>query len=413
MFSVEKNNAKVGKYLAELIDGQYKSRRAFCRDYLDACGEDINEESVGRMSNRVSQMIKGEKAIQTYDLPIFTKLLGVSCEQIVSAGECAVPVLNRVTNYSIACSKDKEEWKRYIERDDKLILNSDEYCKTVLDYAIEFRNYDFVKFLMDHKYIWFDSRDENDYFQTFGAGTSIKRRDVSHVDWGLEGRIKYEDDLRVDMIALAADNEDFEMLNRLRAREIPQLYHRVHYIAGENPDFSVGFSERTVNHIACSNEMILDYFTDPFEISDDTRYKDGSKRKHTFQYPYISELLDQLIIEKADFTETALKKCLKYNEGVYKKLKELVKLIKNDEFYSEAYDKDMWKKACMDGFRFYDDGNIVMFYVYLSSKKIDGLVTNIAHVKKMPKTPILKHWAEDLNESYDKTITFTEHLEEI
>ena len=128
------------------------------------------------MSNRLAQIAKGNKAIQTYDLPHFTELLGGSREQILSAREYSAPLSSRVTNYSIACSKDRKKWEAYIRHADKLILNSDEYCKTVLYYALEFGNYELIEFLMDNQYIWFDSRKDQDYIQTFGAGTSIEQR---------------------------------------------------------------------------------------------------------------------------------------------------------------------------------------------------------------------------------------------
>ena len=158
MFKVEKNNLKIGKYLDYLISQKYASRRAFCRAYIQTIDEDPTNETINNMSNRLAQIVKGNKAIQTYDLPYFCELLGVSCEQILSAGEYSAPIANRVTNYSIACSKNPAIWEAYINRADKLILNSDEYCKTVLDYALEFANYELIKFLMDHNYIWFDSR---------------------------------------------------------------------------------------------------------------------------------------------------------------------------------------------------------------------------------------------------------------
>ena len=100
-----------------LIDNKYESRRAFCRDYISLSGGVVTDDAVSSMSNRLSQIIKGKKAIQTYDLPYFTDLLGVSCEQILSAGECSVPISNRVTNYSIACSMNTEEWEELTEED--------------------------------------------------------------------------------------------------------------------------------------------------------------------------------------------------------------------------------------------------------------------------------------------------------
>ena len=113
MFKVEKNNAKIGAYLADLIDQKYESRRAFCRAYISANGEVPTNETINNMSNRLAQIAKGNKAIQTYDLPYFTELLGVSCEQILSAGECSATLSSRVTNYFIACSRDPKEWEAY------------------------------------------------------------------------------------------------------------------------------------------------------------------------------------------------------------------------------------------------------------------------------------------------------------
>ena len=417
MFKVEKNNAKIGKYLSNLIEQKYESKRAFCCAYICAAGEEPTNENLNNMSNRLSQIIKGNKSIQTYDLPYFTDLLGISCEQILSAGEYIVPIANRVTNYSIAGSKDSAEWEKYIKREDKLILNCDEYCKTVLDYALEFGNYDFIKYLMDNKYIWFDSRKDNDYAQTFGAGTSIERRQISSVDYGLEGKLKTEDELRTNLIALAADNGDIEMLNNLRARENPQLYLRAHFLSGQHPDFESCNNERMLKHIAASSNKILDYFTDSFEIRDNVRYKDGSERTHTFMFPYISKLLDLLITAKSNFAQTALTKALEYNNKTYNKLCKLILAVKNDERYAEEYMKVLWIKACRQELAFYENGDIVMFSAIYSTANdknhINGIITNVPHITKIPSSHELRQLAEELNESYEKIKNIKEHLEEI
>lgn len=413
MFKIEKNNSKIGKYLDDLIGQKYESRRAFCRAYIQATGEEPTNETINNMSNRLTQIVKGNKAIQTYDLPYFCELLGVSCEQILSAGECSVPIANRVTNYSIACSKDPAEWEACINRADKLILNSDEYCKTVLDYALEFGNYELIKFLMDHNYIWFDSRKDQDYIQTFGAGTSIERRKIDYIDYGLEGKLKTEDELRINLIALAADHKDIKMLNRLRARENPQLYYRAHYLLAQHPDFDSFYNERMVKHIASSSDEVLDYFTDPFEVRDQFRYKDGSNRAHTFLFPYISQLLDMLIATKSSFAETALKKAIKHNAKTYKRLWDLILSVKNDEYYSAEYMKDLCIKVCKDDFDFFDNGNIVMFKAIFSRASVDGIITNVAHVTKTPSSPILKHLVDELNESYLNIKNLKENLGDI
>ena len=414
MFKVEKNNSKIGKYLADRIDQKYESRRAFCRAYIQATGEEPTSETINNMSNRLAQIVKGNKAVQTYDLPYFCELLGVSCEQILSAGEYSVPIANRVTNYSIACSQDPAEWEAYINRDDKLILNSDEYCKTVLDYALEFGNYEFIKFLMDNHYIWFDGRNDQDYIQTFGAGTSIERRRNGDIDSGLEFKLKTEDELRINLIALAADREDIKMLSELRARENPQLYYRAHYAPGCVPDFDSFYDERMVKHIASSSEEVLDYFTDSFEVRTRFRYKNGSDRVHTFLFPYISQLLDLLIVTKSPFAETALKKAIKYNKKTYKRLRELIVSVKNDEYYdkyfSEEYANVLWLADCKQDLYFFDNGSIVMFSATFAHTGLDGIITNVAHATKMPSSPILKHLVDELNESYLNVKNLKENL---
>ena len=414
MFKVE-NNAKIGKYLDNIIKQQYKSRRAFCKAYISASGEEPNDQTIANMNNRLTQIIKGNKAIQTYDLPYFTELLGVSCEQILSAGKCPPPLTSRVTNYLIANSKNEDEWEKYINHEDKLFLNADEYCKTVLDYAFEFKNYEFIKYLMDKKYIWFDSQDDKNYAMTFGAGTSVKRRAVHDIDCGLQEELTYKDDLRIKLIALACDNNDIQMLNDLRAREIPQLYRDAHYLLHKAPNFSAGYNAEMIEHIAGSNEFVLDYFTDPFEIRDNVKYKDGSKRTHTFMFPYISELLNRLAAAKSPFMETALKKALRYNEKTYKRLCELILAVKNDAYYSSVYMKDVWIKACKDEFQFYEDEDVVAFGASLTAsyKRIEEIITNVPHITLKPSTPALKYLADELNESYLKIVSLKEHLEEL
>ena len=83
-------------------------------------------------------------------MPIFSELLNVSCEQMLSAGATSVPRTNRRTNYNIAFSTDERDWIDYINREDCIAAYADEFGKTVLDYALEFKNYGFIRFLIDN-----------------------------------------------------------------------------------------------------------------------------------------------------------------------------------------------------------------------------------------------------------------------
>lgn len=128
------------------------------------------------MANRLSQILNGKKEIQLYDLPLFCRLLEVSCEDILSAGMSRTPASARLTNYTAAFSKDRREWESYVNREDSPILNADEYGKTFIDHALEAGNYDLLKYLMDKHYIWFVGAEKEDCFAGFGAGTSIEKR---------------------------------------------------------------------------------------------------------------------------------------------------------------------------------------------------------------------------------------------
>lgn len=269
MFEIEKDNAKIGKHLEKLILSKHKSIRQFCKEYLELSRGNYDEKELDNMATRMSAIINGKKSIQFYDLPIFCELLEVSCEEIITAGRHYEPISGHVTNYEIAFSKDRDKWEKYINRPDKLILNSDEYCKTVIDYALEFKNYDFLKYLMDKNYIWFVDNSERDCTQQangFGAGTSIKKRkiyEVDSLDAELMDHIK-ENRLRQKLIALAIEKEEFHMLDTLRAREVPALY-----------EIAIGFSTETscedyydnmvIEEIVTHNE-VLDYFTESKQI---------------------------------------------------------------------------------------------------------------------------------------------------
>lgn len=183
MFTIGTDGNKLGLHLREVIYKNYESVRQFCKAYLELRDGETNDEEIRKLLNRFSQILKGTKRIQIDDLPYVTELLGISCEEVLSGGTVYIPVSNRVTNYDIAFSHDRDVWDRYMKREDKLFLNCDEYCKSVIDYALDFKNYDFIKYLMDEHYIWFvDLSEWKSFGFSYGAGTSVKRRDIGDID---------------------------------------------------------------------------------------------------------------------------------------------------------------------------------------------------------------------------------------
>ena len=410
MFKIKTNN-EIGEYLNYLILQKYSSIRKFCKDYLKLDRRPVNDDEIRKMANRMSQIIKGAKAIQTYDLPIFTELLDVTCEQILSAGECRVPKKQRTTNYSIAFSKSRKEWDEYIKREDRLILNPDEYAKTVIDYAIEAGNYNFLKYLIDKKYIWFvdNERDNTFFYPTFGAGTSIERRKLDYHDM-LQYKLNSEDNLRMEIIALAAANNDFKTLEMLKAREIPMFYNIIQYISWSNLDRENVYNpSRLVKIIADASDEIIEYFTTPFQVVDPRPHKDSVVRSYTFVFPFYSELLEELIKRNHKYTEFALRTAIEHNRNTYEQLKKQIEAVVEEDLKYHAYadeqylerlrkdalartvrEIDFYEKLHVLGFEDYRYGNITR--------------TNIVCVSQKSKELIINHLIDDVNSLYRKII---------
>lgn len=389
MFKV-KTNKEIGEYLKYLISQKYPSDRNFCKEYLKLSNAQINDDEIRKMANRVSQITKGFKAIQTYDLPIFTELLDVTCEQILSAGEYCVPKSRRTTNYSIAFSQNKAEWEEYIHRKDRLILNPDEYDKTVIDYAIEARNYHFIKYLIDKKYIWFIN-DENSNYRTFGAGTNIQHRENGFQNI-LQYRLNSEDNLRMEIIALAVENNDFETLELLKAREIPMLRNIVQYLNWRETDYeNVYDASRLVKCIANASDEIIEYFTTPFEVVAPNHQNDSETRSFTFVFPFYSELLAELIKKNHRYTAFVLRKAIDYNKKTYEQLKAQAEIFVNDEYtYKPILDLNFYKKL-----------HIICFDDY---RNRNSTKTNIICVSQKSNSPILDSLIDDVNSWYEKAI---------
>ena len=341
MYKVD--NKRIGKYLSKLIDNsRFKNDRQFSIAYLHSTKTPESTENIQNMQNRICQIKKGNKSIQIYDLPVFAELLGVSTDDILSAGTVKLPTFTHKTNYSIAFSKEPKEIENYINREDKLFLNPDEYNKTFIDYALEAENYTLLKYLMDHNYIWFvgdnskeyycSHRDDSRDFESFGAGTSIKRRELHNIDL-LEFTFKHQCDLRYKMISLALKEKDLEMLNKLHAKEVPFLYRLdmggsyvvENFVLSKTKNF-----QEFIETIVGSDNSIINYFFEPFTIKY-THLGHKYNFKNIFIAPFTGKILEALIINHQVFeSKIFLQKAINHNQ----KMKNII--LKNIADYKQT-----------------------------------------------------------------------------
>jgi hypothetical protein len=418
MFEVDKT--QIGEYIANRIsESSYKSDRQFGIAYLKERYGSVNDADIPNIQNRICQIKKGNKWIQLEDLPYFSKLLNVSIEDIISAGNSSNPVSDRLTNYSIAHSTNPDEWEAYINHPDKLILNPDEYNKTVIDYALEFGNYTFLKYLMDKKYIWFVSDDKAQYHEAFftydagfGAGTSIKRREIGYTD-PLETRMLSMDDLRYKMISLSLKNKDFDMLERLHAREIPLLYNLSDSYLVLRDKITLPDSKNVKQFISlladCSNTT-LKYFFEPFTIT-------GAHidNENTFIFPYIGSLIDTMIKRKNKNISLFIEKAIKYNSDVIKTFNQIMNIAKErcSKFYNprnSGIDEDIIKRESLRYYYFYPNTGFVSYSAPIMSKKDSHifLTTNVIRITAKSSDPELQFLIDELNSTYQYFVDLLE-----
>jgi len=201
------------------------------------------------------------------------------------------------------------------------------------------------------------------------------------------------------VLACSLNRKDFDLIDKFLKHNGSQRLHRhkLSYCSDETSR-RVLCGIETFNLVPKIEHLLLEFFLLDLVF---------------VRQSHISDLLDCLIVCKSFFTETALKKAIEYNKRTYKKLCELILSVKNSDYYSAEYMRGLWANACKQDFDFFENGDIVMFRAIYSRNSVDGIVTNVAHVTKMPTTPILKHLAEELNTSYDQIKNLKDNLKEL
>lgn len=401
------DNKQIGAYLKEAISRSgFPSVRQFGKACLKERKEPTDDEALRKMANRLSQILKGSKGVQLEDLPVFSRLLEMSCEEILSAGKNVAATSGHVTNYSTALSEDPEEWEAYLAREDQLILNADEYGKTVIEYALEFQNYAFVKYLMEHGFIWFVGGEEHKYFPYFGAGTSIKCNGCLSRNHNVLDVRMHEQKLRMEMILLAIRNGDIQMLEKLHAREIPAMYEANCYSPKPLPE-EQREDPGLVEALMEADDGILEYFTTEFEIPE--RFG----RSFPFLFAQINGLISALLERKHGYARWALEDAAKHNRNVLDRLSSMIaaavasRRAHYRKLGNPPWEESMIGQDVMGYFSFSEEDDMV---AWGSADTRDGIVSNLVRVEATSEDVQIRRLIQEVNELYDQIRTITPKL---
>ncbi len=390
-------NEEIGKYLFKLIDeksDKFKSGRDFCKQYLFLeKGEQPSDDEIQKQANRLSGIKSGKYGLQIQDLGYYTELLEITCEELLSAGKSKPAFPDRYSNYTFAHSTDRGYWERYINNDDKLFLNADEYGKTILDYAFECENYGLIKFLTENNYITIvDNESTKDYVMTFMPPDKAMKY-MSRNANKLNDEIINNDKIRTTVVALAIKKNDKYFLTKLRAREIPALYSVCEYgFSTQFDNFESSYNDKLTNAVANADKEILGYFSEPFSIK--SEHSEG-----VFIYPFLGRLLDKMISENNKNTVYVLERTLDYNSNVLNELSE--KIAQSYIMYKKYCDD---KEAFSGAVKYFDmnDKGVFTFMNYDPSdtSNLIKMKSNVIHISKRSKDEKVNELISKINKIY-------------
>lgn len=390
-------NEEIGKYLFKLIDeksDKIKSGRDFCKQYLFLeKGEQPSDDEIQKQANRLSGIKSGKYGLQIQDLGYYTELLEITCEELLSAGKSKPAFPDRYSNYTFAHSTDRGYWERYINNDDKLFLNADEYGKTILDYAFECENYGLIKFLTENNYITIvDNESTKDYVMTFMPPDKAMKY-MSRNANKLNDEIINNDKIRTTVVALAIKKNDKYFLTKLRAREIPALYSVCEYgFSTQFDNFESSYNDKLTNAVANADKEILGYFSEPFSIK--SEHSEG-----VFIYPFLGRLLDKMISENNKNTVYVLERTLDYNSNVLNELSE--KIAQSYIMYKKYCDD---KEAFSGAVKYFDmnDNGVFTFMNYDPSdtSNLIKMKSNVIHISKRSKDEKVNELISKINKIY-------------
>ena len=402
-----KSNEEIGAYLKKVILSKYPSCRKFCVAYVDLTLDlkddpnDMRSDEIRKLTNRLSQILKGVKAIQTYDLPVFSELLGISCEEMLTAGAVRKPILCRRTNYNIAFSHDENDWKEYLAREDCIAAYADEFGKTVVDYALEFKNYKFLRFLMKNGYIQFVSNESIwDFGYNFGAKSLIKDKQR----YAMEDQFLQDNTLRTRLIASALESDDESVLEELHAREFPVQYNVIPYDCNAIK-FADFYDENYIDAIVKANDKVFDYFCQEYHVTS-LQARDYCCK---WLFPFFGAMIEKAIKINPERALFLLDIAIAHNKKLYDDLrKEVFRVAKEQKQFRASVGISEIIRDVLRDFHINEEKNYVTYYAYwCRGNSISGLVIS---VNAISKEKVIQDKIDKINELYNKTINIQDNL---
>lgn len=147
-----KEAVEVGEYIKEKINKLGLTQS----DLANKMSDLMSGYTKDQLKDNISKWINQNRYPGTQFIYFLAQALEVSMEEIMVAGEVTNKYEDRpVTLYSAGKSKDIILIDKLM-KNEEMMINYDEYDKTLLDYLIEFKNIEVIRYLVGEGYIEFD-----------------------------------------------------------------------------------------------------------------------------------------------------------------------------------------------------------------------------------------------------------------
>ena len=322
---------------------------------------------------------------------------------MLSAGAVCKPITNRRTNYNFAFSTDERDWIEYINREDCIASYADEFGKTVVDYAIEFKNYGFIRFLIENGYITLISDDRGLAGFNFGANTSLKVRPYEAKTF--ENELYENKILRTQIIALALEHGDYAVLEEMRAREFPpQLTMTTNSVHGVK--FAEYYDEQYIEAILHSKSKVIQYFCEEYYVK-----SQWQNEEFLWMFPFMDELIVKAVKANSSKAITLLDAAIKHNEETYNNLKKSILYVAKrarEDFRRNVGFQEVIADVLRD-YHISEEKNVICFWCYFF-REAHQVVTNVISADVQSKKPEIQSRIDRLNELYSQIINIKDHL---
>lgn len=287
-----KSKKEVGEYIKQQLSIQNLRQAQLADRMLELIPEDDEDEFSDantrkrRLTDNISKWIRGDMYPGSKYLFYLSQVLKVTIENILTAGESNEKYDDRVTLYSMAKCKDIYLIDKFMEQDEEVFINYDEFDKTLIDYVIEFKNIELIKYFFDKEIISF-----NDYMLISPFRVMIHTNDKRYYD----------------ILKIIIENDEVEyfskMINRSAIVNRPNVEYPIKFDLNDEVLESVLKSKKILEFLLTPyvpNDQEWNYYNKGLMI-----LKDNTIRKCHAISGWFNELLRVAI--KCNYCDLALK----------------------------------------------------------------------------------------------------------